>query len=222
MKKTQPIIQFKHVFLDFKTKNKTKEIFNDCNFTVNPGQKVVVFGKSGSGKSTLLNLILGFKQPKSGSVFFKGQKVTPHNIWQVRSQIAYVDQDVMMGEGKVKEIIDEYFSFAVNTSQKFSLLEMKKHFQDFDLDLSLLEKDISHLSGGERQRLALVVALLLKRPVMILDEVTSALDPAAKQLVIKKLLKNKKITLLVITHDQEWQHEPGVKVFNFKEKVWVQ
>ena len=181
MKKRKPIIEFKNIFLDFKTKTKIKEIFKDCNFAVNSGQKVVVFGKSGTGKSTLLNLILGFKQPKSGSIFFKNKKITSENIWHVRSQIAYVDQDVMMGEGLVKEIIDEYFSFIANSKVKFSQKELEKQMSDFDLDLSLLEKDISHLSGGERQRLALVVALLLKRPFMILDEVTSALDPASKK-----------------------------------------
>jgi putative ABC transport system ATP-binding protein len=221
MKKSKSIIEFRGVFLDFKTKTKTKEIFKDCNFTVKAGQKVVVFGKSGTGKSTLLNLILGFKQPKSGSIFFKNKKITPDNIWQVRQQIAYVDQDVMMGEGLVKEIIDEYFSFVANSKVKFSQKELEKCMHDFDLDVSLLDKDISHLSGGERQRLALVVALLLKRPVMILDEVTSALDPASKEMAIKKLLQNKENTLIVITHDKEWQNERGVKVFDFKEKIWV-
>ena len=208
MEKDKFIINFKNVFLKFKT----KEIFNNCNFSVKKGEKVVVFGKSGTGKSTLLNLILGFKQPDSGEIFFKNKKANPENIWWIRSQIAYVDQDVMMGEGLVKEIINEYFSFTNNSQNKFSQQELEKQMNDFDLDISLLEKDISKLSGGERQRLALVVALLLKRKVVILDEVTSALDPASKKVVIKKLLENKKNTLLVITHDKEWQNEPNVKV----------
>ena len=85
-----------------------------------------------------------------------------------------------------------------------------------------MAKNISQLSGGERQRLALVIALLLKRPVIILDEITSSLDPNLKKKIISELLKNVDSTLLVITHDKEWQKARGVRVFDFKEKKWVQ
>ncbi|NCS86971.1 MAG: ATP-binding cassette domain-containing protein, partial [Candidatus Pacebacteria bacterium] len=104
----QKIIEFRNINLSFKSKT----IFKDFNFIINSGEKIIVFGKSGTGKSTLLNLLLGFKQPESGEIFFKGEKITAQNIWDIRKQIAYVDQDVMMGEGHVQKIIAEYFSFA--------------------------------------------------------------------------------------------------------------
>ena len=214
----QKIIEFRNINLSFKSKT----IFKDFNFIINSGEKIIVFGKSGTGKSTLLNLLLGFKQPESGEIFFNGEKITAQNIWDIRKQIAYVDQDVMMGEGHVQKIIAEYFSFAANSKIKFTPLELTELLERFDLEPVILTKDIGQLSGGEKQRLALVVALLLKRPVMALDEVTSSLDPASKTIVIRELLKNSKSTLLIITHDEEWQYQKNVRIFDFKEKKWKQ
>ena len=214
----QKIIEFRNINLSFKSKT----IFKDFNFIINSGEKIIVFGKSGTGKSTLLNLLLGFKQPESGEIFFNGEKITAQNIWDIRKQIAYVDQDVMMGEGHVQKIIAEYFSFAANSKIKFTPLELTELLEKFDLEPVILTKNISELSGGEKQRLALVVALLLKRPVMALDEVTSSLDPASKTIVIRELLKNSKSTLLIITHDEEWQYQKNVRIFDFKEKKWKQ
>jgi len=214
----QKIIEFRNINLSFKSKT----IFKDFNFIINSGEKIIVFGKSGTGKSTLLNLLLGFKQPESGEIFFNGEKITAQNIWDIRKQIAYVDQDVMMGEGHVQKIIAEYFSFAANSKIKFTPLELTELLERFDLEPVILTKDIGQLSGGEKQRLALVVALLLKRPVMVFDEVTSSLDPASKTIVIRELLKNSKSTLLIITHDEEWQYQKNVRIFDFKEKKWKQ
>jgi len=218
MKKQPAIIKFEDINLRFK--NKT--IFHNFNFSILKGEKVVIFGTSGSGKSTLLNLLLGFIQPQEGKIFFNSQEITAQNIWQVRRQIAYVDQDVMMGKGEVQKIINEYFSFSANAKKRFTQIEIEKLLHDFRLDSSLLTKNIDQLSGGERQRLALVIAILLKRPVMVLDEVTSALDPISKTTVISQLLKNKQVTVLIITHDKEWQHQKTVRIFDFKEKKWTQ
>lgn len=218
MKQQQKIIEFKNINLSFKSKT----IFKDFNFIINLGEKIIVFGKSGTGKSTLLNLLLGFKQPESGEIFFNNKKITAQNIWDIRKQIAYVDQDVMMGEGNVQKIISEYFSFAANSQKKFTLQELTELLKKFDLEPVILTKNIGQLSGGEKQRLALVVALLLKRPVMVLDEVTSSLDPASKTIVINELLKNSNSTLLVITHDEEWQYQKNIRIFDFKEKKWKQ
>jgi len=109
------IIEFKDISLSFKSKT----IFQNFDFSIERSEKVVVFGKSGAGKSTLLNLLLGFVQPESGEIFFDNKKITAKNIWEIRQRIAFVDQDVMIGEGKVQEIIDEYFSLRANSGQKF-------------------------------------------------------------------------------------------------------
>ncbi len=110
MAQKKPIIHFQDIKLEFSG----KKIFDDCQFSVNAHDKVVIFGKSGTGKSTLLKVILGFEQPQQGSVYIKNTKLSPQTILKLRSQIAYVDQDVMIGEGIVKEIINQYFALSVN------------------------------------------------------------------------------------------------------------
>lgn len=214
----KPIIKIDNVELEFAEKN----ICHQCNFSINKNDKIIILGKSGTGKSTLLKLILGFEQPQKGKVYFKNLLVNPDNILKIRSQIAYVDQDVMMGEGIVKDIISEYFSLSVNKKISFSFEKFIQLMSEFELESGLLEKDINQLSGGERQRLAIVVALMLDRPVMIMDEVTSALDPISKNIVIENLLKLKNKTLIIVTHDHEWQANNQVKIFDFKEKKWKQ
>ncbi len=218
MKQKQKIIEFRNIYFKFKNKN----IFKNFNFIINSGEKIIIFGKSGIGKSTLLNLLLGFKEPEFGAIFFNNEKITSQNIWNIRKQIAYVDQDIAIGEGNVQEIIFEYFSFTANYKKKFTPSELIALLKKFDLEPVILTKNISQLSGGEKQRLALVVALLLKRPVMVFDEITSSLDSVLKTIVINELLKNHKSTLLIITHDKEWQYQKDVRIFDFKEKKWKQ
>lgn len=218
MSANKPIIEFQNVNLKFGS----KQIFEDFNFSINKNDQVVAFGKSGLGKSTLLKVVLGFETPETGKAFFNGFEVNPKNILKIRSQIAYVDQDVMMGEGKVSEIVEEYFELSVNKPKDLSIEKLIKSMAEFELNGSLLEKDINQLSGGERQRLAIALSLTLDRPVMILDEVTSALDPVSKKIVIENLLKQTNKTILIITHDKEWQEQQQVKIFNFENKKWIQ
>jgi putative ABC transport system ATP-binding protein len=214
----QPIIELKNISLSFNS----KPVFQNFNFSVQPGEKVIVFGKSGTGKSTLLKLILGFSQPSQGQTIINGQKLSPQTVHSIRRQTAYIDQDVMLGEGKTQDIITEFFSFEANQTKQFSPQDLDNLLKKFSLSPKILNQDVNELSGGERQRLAIVVALLLKRPIMLLDEITSALDPASKKIVIDNLLQVDHITLLSVTHDSDWQNQPNVKVFNFEEKQWKQ
>ncbi len=212
----QQAVKLQGIFLSFKNKH----IFNNFNFIVSKGEKIVVFGKSGMGKSTLLNLLLGFVKPQKGVVRVFNQVVNQDSIWQLREKIAFVDQDVVMGSGLVREVIDEYFAFKNNTQP--TTKELIAMLSSLELSAEILDKQIDQLSGGERQRLALVVALLLHRPLMLLDEVTSALDPHLKKLIIDRLVNDHKLTLIVVTHDLVWQEQEEVKVFDFRKKVWVQ
>lgn len=214
---SQPVIKFADVSLQFSQ----KEIFDHLNLTINSGEKVVIFGKSGIGKSSLLKLILGFVRPDSGDVYILDKKVCSNHINWVRTKVAYVDQDVMIGEGQAENLINEYFSFQANQQLTVSRKKVLSLMTEFELPSTLLQQNIQELSGGERQRLALVIALLLKRPIILLDEVTASLDPTSKKIVIANLLKQKDLTAIIVTHDQEWKKLPQVKLFDFKDQKWI-
>lgn len=213
-----PLIEFKQVNLSFDQ----QPILQDFSLRIFAGEQVVIFGKSGLGKSTLLKLILGFVQPESGAVLINGQPLSGDNVQALRAQIAYVDQDTMIGEGQVLAAIKEYLAFASNRHLRVTEADIEQLMNELDLRSDLLLKNISELSGGERQRMAIVIALLLQRPLLVLDEATASLDPASKKIVIRKLTGQQNRTLLVVTHDQEWKKLPQVKLFDFKDKQWTQ
>ncbi len=210
------IIKFNNV--NFQLKNKL--ILTQFNLRIDRGQKVVIFGKSGLGKSTIARLILGFVKAQGGEIIINGLKLNKNSIWQVRKQIAYVDQDTSLDEGKVRQVIKEYLNFKVNTGlfQKQRLLD---YLDKLELDRLILDQDTSELSGGERQRLAIIIALMLKRPILILDEATSALDPKLKQKVIELIKNQKEQTVISIAHDQAWQKEKSFQVFNLLTQTWM-
>ncbi len=215
---SSPLINFDRVNFAFKSPPKT--ILKNFTFSIFPQDKIIVFGQSGSGKSTLINLILGFQQPQSGTILYQNQPLNSTNIWQLRRQIAYVDQDATFGQGLVNQTLQEYLHFQTNKHLKLKSTEITTTLSLLGLTPSILQKDISQLSGGERQRLSLSLALLLNRPILLLDEITSALDPESKQLVVSTLNKLQSKTILLVTHDKIWQQQPHFKFFNFKEKRW--
>lgn len=214
----KPLIEFKNVFLKFGEKN----ILENFNWKIYPQDKVVIVGPSGIGKSSLFNLILGLKQAQSGEIYFKGTKIGAKNIQLLRSKIAYVDQDNSLGSGSVREIIEDYFSFEVNQNKIIEEDVLQKIIVDFSLDKDILDKNIGQLSGGERQRISLIIALLLDRPILLLDEISSSLDPRLVSGVIEKILELQNKTIILVAHDTEWQKQKNIRVFDFKEKKWKQ
>lgn len=218
MQQKQILIEFRHIFLTFKK----KKIFDDFNLKIYSQDKIVIIGQSGIGKSTLFSILLGIQEFQAGEIFFKSKKVTAKNIHNLRRQIAYVDQDLTIGNGLVKDAIADYFNFAVNKSIKIDKNELNRLLLEFSLELNILDQDIDQLSGGEKQRLSLVIALLLKRPILLLDEISSSLDSKlAEQLMIKILNQTNK-TIILIAHDQRWQKQKNILIFNFKDKQWKQ
>ncbi len=215
---SQPLINFINVNFSFTKPPKT--ILQNFNFSLLPKDKVVIFGPSGSGKSTLLHLILGFHQPQSGTILFRHQPLTPNHTHQLRRQTAYLDQDVVLGRGPVQQVFQDYFHFQANRHLQPTTTSFKKTLHSLGLEEKILSKEVSQLSGGERQRLALALALLLNKPILLLDEITSALDPQSKQLVVNHLTQLTDKTILLVTHDQIWKQQPGFKLFDFKEKRW--
>lgn len=189
-----------------------KMIVNDFNLHLESGDKVLLKAPSGSGKSTLLKAALGFVQLAGGEISIDGVRNDARSICMNRGKISYVSQDVDLMPVKSREFINEVFTFKMNKHLTYKDDKLLEQMAYFELPEALLDKNVSDLSGGERQRLGLVIAFLLKRKILLLDEVTSALDKHLKEKVVAEIMASD-ATVLTVSHDDLWEAS-GVKVVN--------
>lgn len=179
-------------------------IMRHFSLRLQPGDKVAIGGPSGVGKSTLLRCVLGFITPQEGSVQVMGLPVDGRHVWQVRRRLAYVAQEPDLGQGAVRQMLERPFQYKANLHLRDNLQKLPQWLQRFNLPPSLLDKDVGRLSGGEKQRFALVSAMLLERPIVLLDEASSALDQENKQAVADFFSRAENLTVLSVSHDTEW------------------
>ena len=189
-------------------------ILKDFNLSVERGEKVLISGKSGIGKSTLLKLILGFTLPDKGCLTFDNIELDKKSIWEVRKRMAYVSQDLDIGQGEVKALIKEIFFLRTNSKSSFNNNELIKLLQYFELKEDILFKNYEELSGGEKQRIAIIISILLEREVFLLDEITSALDESLKQKVLNYFLDQKDLTVIIISHDTDYKQNNKLRKIN--------
>lgn len=175
-------------------------LLRDFSLQVEPGQKVVVTGPSGCGKSTLLACILGFVQPHSGRITIMDTELDSGSIWTLRRHIGYVAQEPDLGHGTVEEVVDRPFRYRANRSLSTDLDQLPAWMERLGLAWALRKKRVAELSGGEKQRVALITALMLKRDILLLDEITSALDKDRRASVLD-ILRRSHSTMLVVSHD---------------------
>lgn len=178
-------------------------IFNDFSFEIEKGEKLVLKGESGSGKSTLFRLILGFEKPESGEFFYEGSPLKNGTLKSFRKETAWLPQDLNIGNGSVKEVIEYPFEFKSSSGSKPSDESIKNLLNDLGLDSGILEKTFSDLSTGQRQRIGILICILMDKPLMLLDEPTSALDLDSKE-KLAELLLNSDRTILSTSHDPFW------------------
>ncbi len=181
-----------------------RQVLRNFSLELSSGEKVLLQGASGSGKTTILRLLLGFVRPDEGSIEIHGQTLSGQTVWQLRTQVAYVPQEPELGEGTVEEYLEHPFSYHANAELRQNLDRTDELFRQFKLDPALKTQAISTLSGGERQRLALICAVLLQRSTILLDEASSALDKEAKASVVDFFKQQPELTVLAVSHDQEW------------------
>ncbi|MGI6271825.1 MAG: ATP-binding cassette domain-containing protein [Anaerohalosphaeraceae bacterium] len=152
------------------------------------------------GKSSILRSILGFVCPRKGRILIDGTELNRHTVWGLRRRIGHVPQEVDLGEGLVRDAVERPFTFHANADLRDSLRRLPAMLERFNLPPATLQKETSALSGGEKQRIALIVTLLLDRPILLLDEVSSALDEQSVR-TVAGLLAESAQTVLLVTHD---------------------
>ncbi len=176
-------------------------VFESIHLSIANKEKITIAGPSGSGKSTLVRCIMGFVPIATGSVFINNVELTPRSVWRLRAQMAFVAQEPELGDGTVREALTRPFSYHANRHIQYSETEALRLFEHILLPCDLMDKETSALSGGEKQRVALVGALLLQRPILLLDEAASALDETSKTAVRDFLTDRTDLTILSVSHD---------------------
>ena len=163
-------------------------VLSGLSFTIARGETVAIVGRSGAGKSTLLSRLMRFADPEAGRITWDGIDLSEVSRASLRSQLGVVFQEPLLIGGPSSQVLrvgrpeasEEELEDAI---ARADLAEVVKELPD-GLDTRLGEG--SHiLSSGQKQRFALAQAILRRPSVLILDEVTSALDPAAEAEIIE-------------------------------------
>ncbi len=194
-------IEFRDVSFRYRAE---EAVLRGVSFIAEPGQTTALVGSSGSGKSTIMNLTERFWDPQTGKIFVDDQDVAQFSRQSLRSQIAYVSQDVFMFSGTVRDNI----ALGKLGAQEEEIVKAAKaaHAHDFIQSFpqgyeSQVGEHGVQISGGQRARIAIARAFLKNSPILLLDEPTAALDSESEREVQRALeALQASRTTLVIAH----------------------
>ncbi len=172
-----------------------RPVLRDVTLSIRPGSTALV-GPSGSGKSTLLRLLNRLADPDEGVVRFHGTDVRELNPLDLRRRVGLVPQLPAPVPGSVGDNVS--FGPRLHGEE----VDPERPVRLAGLDSSFLERDASRLSVGEQQRVMLARALALEPEVLLLDEPTASLDPAATAAVEDALRNLHEVSLVLVTHDR--------------------
>jgi len=167
------------------------EVLHQLELDVRPGETIALVGPSGGGKTTLMSLLPRFYEPESGDILLDGVPIRELRLAELRANIAYVSQDIVLFNDTVAANIAYGAGFQVGEDDILKAAE-SAHAMEFIRELpqglqTLIGENGARLSGGQRQRLAIARALLKNAPILILDEATSALDTQSERKVQQAL-----------------------------------
>lgn len=181
---------------------KDKAIIRDASLAINEGDYITIVGPSGSGKSTLLKLCSDLISPTSGHITYNGCDLTTIDPESYRKEVGYCFQRPYLFAKTVRRNI--LFPYDIR-GMKPDMERIKYLFDLLYMPIEYLERCNDELSGGEMQRICLIRSLIFEPRVLLLDEVTSALDSVNISIVEEVIdeLHNKGMTIVSITHSEE-------------------
>jgi ATP-binding cassette subfamily C protein len=183
-----------------------KVILQDVSFILPTGRFVAIEGPSGSGKTTITDIIIGLSRPQAGEVYVDGVPLSTINMFLWRQMIGYVPQEMFLFHETVLRNVtlgDEAISRAaaekaLRAAGAWDFVAQLPEGMD-----TMLGERGSRVSGGERQRIAIARALVRNPRLLILDEVTTALDPETEAGICRTLknLRND-VTIVAVSHQR--------------------
>lgn len=180
-------IEFRDVHFSYQT---GIEVLKGINFIVQPGETVALVGASGAGKSTLISLLLRFYDPQNGQILIDDKHITKFTLKSVRAQITVVMQDALLFNKTVRENIafgkddatEEEIVYAARLAQADNFIKQMPNGYD-----TKIYEGGENLSGGQKKRLNIARAIIRNTPILIMDELSTALDVKAERAIHKAL-----------------------------------
>jgi len=178
-----------------------RQLLRPVSLQLHEGDCVLLTGPSGSGKSTLLKIIASLLTPTSGQLIFRNSDITTLKAEAYRQQVSYCFQTPQLFGQTVYDNLALPWQIRRQKPQQDKLVA---HLESVNLSPDILNKSIEQLSGGEKQRVGLLRNLQFMPQILLLDEVTSALDEENKLAVlslINRIAAEERVVVVRISHD---------------------
>ena len=198
-------VEVRNLSFSYDPQVKTRTI-DRVSFSIPSGSYTTVIGHNGSGKSTIAKLLLGLLEKAEGEIYIDGLELNLENLREIRGKIGIVFQNPdnqFIGSTVRDDIAFGLENHCVPQREMDGIIEnfaARVNMSDF------LNSEPTKLSGGQKQRVAIAAVLAMRHDIIVFDEATSMLDPTGKREInnlIKELHKDKKLTVISITHDIE-------------------
>lgn len=220
---TLPVIEFQ----DVEKRYGNKMVLKDLSFTVERGERVTLIGPSGSGKTAVLRLVMTLEELTGGFVFIGGEPLAYEQRAGKRVPVSKRDQKLLRTR---IGMVFQQFNLFPNMTVLENMIEAPIHVlgrskaeatarahQLLD-QVGLPDKSDAHpssLSGGQQQRVAIARALAMDPEILLLDEVTSALDPEVVGdvlQILRDVAANTDVTMLIVTHEMSFARDVSHRV----------
>lgn len=180
-----------------------KVILDDITYSLDEGEFLSITGPSGSGKSTLLKIIATILSRSEGDIRYNGKSLDDYEPTEYRKEVSYTFQTPVLFGKTVRDNLA--FPYEIR-KKEFDEKKAVAYLESVGLPKEYLDKEINTLSGGEKQRVALIRNVLFQPKILLLDEVTSALDEANRQIIWKwlhEMRAQSDMTIIMVSHNEE-------------------